>query len=70
MLLPNLVPNRLEAGCDEVGRGCLCGPVTAAAVILPEDYANEWITDKRQPGKAYRRNKSQCLDLGHCQCHS
>ena len=54
MLLPNLAPNRLEAGCDEVGRGCLCGPVTAAAVILPEDYANEWINDSKKLTKGNR----------------
>lgn len=37
MLLPFLENGRLEAGCDEAGRGCLAGPVYAAAVILPED---------------------------------
>lgn len=37
MLLPYLQAGRLEAGCDEAGRGCLAGPVSAAAVILPLD---------------------------------
>ena len=37
MLSLSLQPGRLEAGCDEVGRGCLAGPVYAAAVILPPD---------------------------------
>lgn len=37
MLLPYLKKGRLEAGCDEAGRGCLAGPVYAAAVILPTD---------------------------------
>lgn len=37
MLLPSLIKGRLEAGCDEAGRGCLAGPVFAAAVILPPD---------------------------------
>ncbi|MBP8042672.1 MAG: ribonuclease HII, partial [Bacteroidales bacterium] len=32
--------NTIEAGCDEAGRGCLAGPVFAAAVILPKDYKN------------------------------
>ncbi|AKP52735.1 ribonuclease HII [Cyclobacterium amurskyense] len=59
MLLPNLVPNRLEAGCDEVGRGCLCGPVTAAAVILPEDYANEWINDSKKLTKGNREKLTE-----------
>jgi ribonuclease HII len=48
MLLPYLEPNRLEAGCDEAGRGCLCGPVVAAAVILPNDYANDLINDSKR----------------------
>jgi len=48
MLLPYLEVDRLEAGCDEAGRGCLCGPVVAAAVILPRDYANELINDSKQ----------------------
>ncbi|HNP96982.1 MAG TPA: ribonuclease HII, partial [Cyclobacteriaceae bacterium] len=34
MLLPHHTPDLVEAGCDEVGRGCLAGPVVAAAVIL------------------------------------
>jgi ribonuclease HII len=48
MLLPYLEVDRIEAGCDEAGRGCLCGPVVAAAVILPKDYANELINDSKQ----------------------
>lgn len=53
-LLPFLEANRLEAGCDEVGRGCLAGPVMAAAVILPEQYSNQWINDskKTEQGKS------------------
>ena len=48
MLLPFLEPNRIEAGCDEAGRGCLAGAVFAAAVILPSDYRHEWLTDSKQ----------------------
>jgi len=48
MLLPYLEAKRLEAGCDEAGRGCLCGLVVAAAVILPQDYTNELINDSKQ----------------------
>jgi len=40
--------NTLEAGCDEAGRGCLAGPVVAAAVILPIDFHNELIYDSKQ----------------------
>jgi ribonuclease HII len=38
----------LECGTDEAGRGCLAGPVTAAAVILPADFSNDVITDSKQ----------------------
>lgn len=37
-----------EAGTDEAGRGCLAGPVFAAAVILPEDFSNEYINDSKK----------------------
>lgn len=55
-LLPYLEANRLEAGCDEVGRGCLAGPVVAAAVILPSDYSNHWINDSKKLGKKQRED--------------
>ncbi len=48
MLKPFLHQNILEAGCDEAGRGCLAGPVYAAAVILPKDYSNEKLNDSKQ----------------------
>lgn len=38
----------LEAGCDEAGRGCLAGPVFAAAVILPPGYSNSWLNDSKK----------------------
>ncbi len=38
----------VEAGCDEAGRGCLAGPVYAAAVILPKDYQNKILNDSKQ----------------------
>lgn len=38
----------MEAGCDEAGRGCLCGPVAAAAVILPADFSNELLDDSKK----------------------
>ncbi|WP_425639819.1 ribonuclease HII [Algoriphagus yeomjeoni] len=56
ILKPFLEANRLEAGCDEVGRGCLAGPVVAAAVILPEDYSNQWINDSKKLGKRQRED--------------
>lgn len=48
MLLPYLQENRIEAGCDEAGRGCLAGAVYAAAVILPPDFKNEMLNDSKQ----------------------
>ena len=38
----------IEAGCDEAGRGCLAGPVVAAAVILPKDFENEILNDSKK----------------------
>lgn len=48
MLLPYFLDNCVEVGCDEAGRGCLAGPVYAAAVILPHDYVNEALNDSKQ----------------------
>lgn len=48
MLQPYLIAGRIEAGCDEAGRGCLAGPVTAAAVILPPDFECEKLNDSKQ----------------------
>src|SRR5215208_1461114 len=38
----------LEAGCDEAGRGCLAGPVFAAAVILPKNFSHPFLNDSKQ----------------------
>ena len=43
-----LYPELIEAGCDEAGRGCLAGPVFAAAVILPKDFVCEELNDSKQ----------------------
>ena len=48
MLQPYLVEGRVEAGCDEAGRGCLAGPVTAAAVILPVDFRDQTLNDSKR----------------------
>lgn len=42
------IKNTVEAGCDEAGRGCLAGPVVAAAVILPEDFKNAILNDSKK----------------------
>lgn len=48
MLTLKYFKDKVEAGCDEAGRGCLAGPVFAAAVILPEDFSNEMLNDSKQ----------------------
>ncbi len=47
-------PNGFEAGCDEAGRGCLAGPVVAAAVILPDHFTSETLTDSKKLTEAKR----------------
>jgi ribonuclease HII len=47
MLKPSFQSKFIEAGCDEAGRGCLAGPVYAAAVILPRDYHHKVLTDSK-----------------------
>jgi ribonuclease HII len=54
MLSPFFFSNTLEAGTDEAGRGCLAGPVTAAALILPEDFQNELLNDSKQLSEKVR----------------
>lgn len=48
MLKGHYYEGKIEAGCDEAGRGCLAGSVYAAAVILPKDYRNDLLNDSKQ----------------------
>lgn len=48
MLKTHFDKTKIEAGCDEAGRGCLAGPVFAAAVILPKGYKNKILNDSKQ----------------------
>jgi ribonuclease HII len=48
MLKSYLYHNLIEAGCDEAGRGCLAGPVTAAAVILPKNFKHPVLNDSKK----------------------
>ena len=48
MLQSSFTKHLVEAGCDEVGRGCLAGPVVAAAVILPKKYRHKLLNDSKQ----------------------
>ncbi|MEA4936506.1 MAG: ribonuclease HII [Paludibacter sp.] len=54
MLEKNFSGQLLECGCDEAGRGCLAGPVVAAAVILPEDFTCELLNDSKQLSEKQR----------------
>ncbi|MCL6294104.1 ribonuclease HII [Jejuia spongiicola] len=54
MLLNNYSSKVLECGTDEAGRGCLAGPVTAAAVILPQNFSNHILNDSKQLSETKR----------------
>jgi len=53
-LRPCLEPGRIEAGCDEAGRGCLAGPVACAAVILPPGFSHPLLRDSKKLSEAQR----------------
>lgn len=53
-LQPHFYNGKVEAGCDEAGRGCLAGAVYAAAVILPDDYDNPRLNDSKQLSEQVR----------------
>ncbi len=55
MLQSHYTADLIEAGCDEAGRGCLAGPVFAAAVILPKNFYNEILNDSKQLTLKQRR---------------
>ena len=62
----------LECGTDEAGRGCLAGPVTAAAVILPPRFRNKTLTDSKQLSQSHREilrplieKKAICFSVQH-----
>lgn len=53
---------KFECGCDEAGRGCLAGPVVAAAVILPEDFHNELLNDSKQLSEKQRKELRKIIE--------
>ncbi len=60
-LLPDSFDSTIiEAGCDEAGRGCLAGPVFAAAVILPHGFTHPWLNDSKQLSES-RRNQLRAI---------
>lgn len=61
-LLPYFDPEQIEAGLDEVGRGCLAGPVFAAAVILPKDFDNDILTDSKLVSEKNRNKLREIIE--------
>ncbi len=55
-------PPLREAGCDEAGRGCLAGPVFAAAVILPDDFENELLNDSKKLSEKQRNTLRKIIE--------
>ncbi len=55
-------PGVIEAGCDEAGRGCLAGPVFAAAVILPSDFHDEVLNDSKQLSERQRYRLREVIE--------
>ena len=64
-----LQPGRLEAGCDEAGRGCLAGPVYAAAVILPVGFNHPELNDSKQLSES-KRNKLRTYIEQNALCYA
>ncbi|MGJ3236693.1 ribonuclease HII [Marivirga sp.] len=55
--------NEFEAGCDEVGRGCLAGPVVASAVILPKNFTHPYLTDSKKLSASKRADLVEVIKL-------
>lgn len=62
MLVSSYYIDKIEAGCDEAGRGCLAGSVYAAAVILPKDYQNELLNDSKQLTERQRNTLREMIE--------
>jgi ribonuclease HII len=62
MLKPSFTADLTEAGCDEAGRGCLAGPVYAAAVILPKDYFQPLLNDSKKLSARQREKLREIIE--------
>lgn len=62
MLLPCYQTKLIEAGCDEAGRGCLAGPVFAAAVILPSNFKNPTLNDSKKLNRKQRNELRSVIE--------
>lgn len=69
MLKPFHTIGKIEAGCDEAGRGCLAGPVSAAAVILPSGFSHPLLNDSKKLTKK-QRNKLRAIIEKEALCWS
>ena len=74
MLMNNFSDSSFEAGIDEAGRGSLAGPVTAAAVILPKDYKNDFLNDSKKLSEKKRIElksiiENDSIDFAVCSVH-
>lgn len=63
MLKSAFTEQLIEAGCDEAGRGCLAGPVFAAAVILPKDYSNPFLNDSKKLTHLQREKLRHSIEI-------
>jgi len=70
-MLKSSFGKKIEAGCDEAGRGCLSGPVVAASVILPKNFKNQLLNDSKQLNEKKRnilekviKQKAICWEIG------
>lgn len=63
MLKRSLTNKKYECGTDEAGRGCLAGPVTAAAVILPKEFRNKWLNDSKQLTHSKRMSLRSVIEI-------
>ncbi|TAJ14870.1 ribonuclease HII [Marinilabiliaceae bacterium JC017] len=61
-LLPYINKKLIEAGCDEAGRGCLAGPVVAAAVILPKNFKHPYLNDSKKLTEKQRNNLREVIE--------
>lgn len=61
-LKPFMIPDIAEAGCDEAGRGCLCGPVSCAAVILPPDFSCPELNDSKKLSEKKREMLREIIE--------
>ena len=60
-MLQQKYSDKIEVGCDEAGRGCLAGPVVAAAVLLPHNFKNKKLNDSKQMSKKKREEMENII---------